>query len=198
MMSDGMVSRPVVTRQKRLFYGAAFLLFTGSAGLADEGAGGDVAADPVVEQPAAVICQDDVVWLHGAWGRARFRVEVADEPAEQQLGLMFREEMPASSGMLFVYPEPRPASFWMENTLIPLDMLFFDETGSLIRVHENAIPLDRTPLPGGDNVKAVLEVNAGMARALGILGVEYESPGDAVIAHPSFDSTRTVFSCAGE
>lgn len=181
--------------QKRLLSGAAFLLF---ATLVSSGVVADTPGNGSPAPGAEIICSEDLVWLQGDWGRARFRVEVADEPAEQQLGLMFREEMSASAGMLFVYPEPRSVSFWMENTLIPLDMLFFDESGVLTRVHENAIPRDRTPLPGGDHVKAVLEINGGMARALGILSTDNESPGDAVIAHPSFDSSHVVFSCVDE
>jgi uncharacterized membrane protein (UPF0127 family) len=56
----------------------------------------------------------------------------------------------------------------MENTLIPLDMIFADATGTVTRIHENAVPLDRTPIPGGEDVQFVLEVNGGMAGRLGL------------------------------
>ena len=56
----------------------------------------------------------------------------------------------------------------MENTLIPLDMIFVDPTGLVTQVHENARPLDRTPIPGGDRVLYVLEINGGLAGVLGI------------------------------
>ena len=70
--------------------------------------------------------------------------------------------------MLFVYEKPQHVSFWMENTLIPLDMVFLDAAGRVVRVHENAVPLDRTPIPSGEQVLAVLEINGGLARAIGI------------------------------
>ncbi len=81
---------------------------------------------------------------------------------------MFVEDMPAMEGMLFIYDRPQPASFWMRNTLIPLDMLFLDETGTVTRIHENAVPEDETPIPGGDAVLSVLEINGGMAARFGI------------------------------
>jgi uncharacterized protein len=113
-------------------------------------------------------CRDDVVELRGDWGRARFSVEVADTIGERSKGLMYRENLPRSAGMLFVYDKPQRVAFWMKNTLIPLDMIFVDSTGRVARVHSNAIPLDETPIPGGDGVVAVLEVNGGLAKRLGI------------------------------
>ena len=83
------------------------------------------------------------------------------------------------SGMLFVYETPRRASFWMRNTLIPLDMLFADPTGRITRVHEGAVPLDETMIDGGEGVQFVLEINGGLAGRLGI------AEGD-VMQHPAF------------
>lgn len=127
---------------------------------------------------AAAACAPDRVTVLGDWGRANFAVEVADEPAERSRGLMFVEEMGSLEGMLFVYERPQRASFWMENTLIPLDMIFAGADGTVTRVHENAVPLDRTPIEGGDAVQYVLEVNGGLAGRLGI------GPGD-VLRHPA-------------
>jgi uncharacterized protein len=110
----------------------------------------------------------------------RFAVEVADTDATRARGLMFRESLPRFSGMLFVYPEPLAATFWMENTLIPLDMLFFDPAGRLTRIHENAVPLSREVIFGGENVLYVLEINGGLARTLGIAE-------GAEIRHPAID-----------
>lgn len=126
----------------------------------------------------ATACTFDAVTVNGAFGTARFAVDVADDPAERSQGLMFVENMPTMSGMLFVYPAPQRASFWMRNTLIPLDMLFADPDGVVTRIHENAVPLDETPIDGGDGVRFVLEINGGMADRLGI------EPGDTLV-HPS-------------
>jgi len=113
-------------------------------------------------------CRDGVVELRGDFGQASFRVDLADDPEERARGLMFVEDMPRGKGMLFVYESPRRASFWMRNTLIPLDMIFADETGTVTRVHENAVPLDETSISGGDGVLSVLEINGGMAGQIGI------------------------------
>lgn len=119
----------------------------------------------------------------------RFQVEVADEEAERARGLMFREAMPRFDGMLFVYDRPEPVAFWMKNTLIPLDMLFFDASGRLVSVHENAVPGDLTPIAGGEAIQYVLEINGGGARRLGI------APG-AELRHPAIDQARALWPCA--
>ncbi|SDE92279.1 DUF192 domain-containing protein [Limimaricola pyoseonensis] len=133
---------------------------------------------------AAAVCAEDEVLLRGEWGQARFDVEVADDDAERARGLMFVEEMPRMSGMLFVYDSPRFASFWMRNTLIPLDIIFAGADGRVRHVHEGAVPLDETPIPGGPDIQYVLEVNGGMAGRLGI------APGDTM-RHPAIGSAAT-------
>ena len=132
----------------------------------------------VLSGTAFADCDPARVDLRGDWGQARFSVEVADTPSERSLGLMHRESMPRSAGMLFVYERPQPVSFWMRNTLIPLDMIFMDETGTVQHVHENAIPLDETGIRGGDAIQYVLEINGGLA---GRLGIEEGS----VLRHPA-------------
>lgn len=140
---------------------------------------------------AAADCAPDSVTIRGDFGQARFSVEVADTNEARARGLMFRENLPASAGMLFVYPAPQRASFWMRNTLIPLDMLFADESGRIARVHANAVPGDETPIPGGDGVLAVLEINAGLARAMGIVE-------GAEMRHPAFPQAIAAWPCDGE
>ncbi len=120
----------------------------------------------------------------------RFQVEVMDSEDERAQGLMFRESLPKFSGMLFVYEAPGPVAFWMRNTLIPLDMLFFDETGSLVKVHENAVPLDETPIVGGTNIQYVLEINGGLAKSLD-LGPDTE------MRHPSVEADVAAWACEG-
>ena len=133
-------------------------------------------------------CSETRVDIRGDWGTASFRVELADEPAERAQGLMNRESMPRSSGMLFVYEAPQRATFWMKNTLIPLDMIFLDETGTVTRIHENAIPLDETTIDGGPGVQAVLEINGGLSRAIGVdIGSE--------LRHPSLDPAIAAWPC---
>jgi hypothetical protein len=140
---------------------------------------------------AGAACRADQVELRlPSGGSARFAVEIADDPAEMARGLMNRARLATSAGMLFVYPQPRRVSFWMENTLIPLDMIFADATGTVTRVHPEAVPLDRTPIDGGDGVQYVLEINGGLAAALRI------GPG-AVLRHPDIDQARAAWPCDG-
>ena len=133
-------------------------------------------------------CKSDLVELRGNWGQAAFAVEIADTPSERSRGLMFRESMPRGVGMLFVYESPRPASFWMKNTLIPLDMLFADETGRITQVHHRAIPGDLTPIDGGGGVFAVLEINGGLAQSYGITK-------GSLIRHPVFGPGPAAWPC---
>jgi uncharacterized membrane protein (UPF0127 family) len=133
-------------------------------------------------------CAPDSLSVRGAWGQARFNVEIADDPDERALGLMNRDAMSASAGMLFVYQKPQHAVFWMKNTLIPLDILFADATGLVTSIHENAIPLDTTGIDGGANVTAVLEINGGLVSAMGI------SVG-SVLQHPDFDQEIALWGC---
>lgn len=113
-------------------------------------------------------CQRDKVDLRGDWGSARFSIEIADTPENRATGLMYRQTMAKRAGMLFVYEHPQRVAFWMKNTLIPLDMIFVDQTGVVQRIHENAVPGDLTPIPGGDGILVVLELNAGIVRDYGI------------------------------
>lgn len=117
---------------------------------------------------AFAACAPGSVELRWTGGQARFSVELADTAAEREKGLMFREAMATSAGMLFVYPAPQHAYFWMKNTLIPLDMVFADATGLVTVVHSDAVPGDLTPIDGGENVAFVLEINSGLARRMGI------------------------------
>ena len=133
----------------------------------------------LVAGPVAAVCADDTVTVSGDWGQASFTVDIADDAAERAQGLMFVEDMPTLAGMLFIYERPQNVSFWMKNTLIPLDMLFANPQGEVMRVHANAVPGDLTPIPGGNDIQMVLEINGGLSRRLGI------SAGD-VMQHPSF------------
>ena len=130
-------------------------------------------------QSAGAACNPEAVTVIGDFGQARFKVTVADNNETRAQGLMFVESMSILEGMLFVYETPRLATFWMKNTLIPLDMLFADETGTIQTLHEYAIPGDVTTIDGGEGIIAVLEINGGLSSRLGI------KEGD-VLQHPSF------------
>jgi uncharacterized membrane protein (UPF0127 family) len=108
-----------------------------------------------------------------------FAVEIANTEAQREKGLMFRKNLPDGQGMLFDFKREQDVSFWMQNTYIPLDMIFIRGDGSILRIVENAEPLSTRLIPSGGPVLAVLEVIGGTARKLGI------APGDRV-AHPIF------------
>lgn len=136
---------------------------------------------------ATAACDPETVDLRGPFGVARFSVELADDQQERAQGLMFRDHLPSSAGMLFVYEREQQMTFWMRNTYIPLDMLFIDATGTVRYIHHEARPRDETPIPGGRGL-AVLEVNGGLARRLGI-GV------GAQVRHPAFADGPPVWPC---
>lgn len=103
-----------------------------------------------------------------------FTVEIAATPAQQQQGLMFRQELAPDRGMIFPYDPPKDASFWMRNTYIPLDIIFVRADGTIARIAENTVPLSETPIGSLEPVTMVLEIAGGRAAELGI------EPGDVV------------------
>ncbi|MFS4438455.1 DUF192 domain-containing protein [Paracoccaceae bacterium GXU_MW_L88] len=123
------------------------------------------------------VCAEERLDLRHEGMSAEFTVEVADDAEERAQGLMFVENMPRRSGMLFVYEEPQSVAFWMKNTEIPLDIIFAGSDGVVRRVAPMATPHDLTPIPGGDDIQYVLEINGGMAKMLGIEeGAEMRHP----------------------
>lgn len=148
-------------------------------------AGPDPAAKPDPDNKVGA-CRADTIYIRGDFGKARFTVDVAQTARERSKGLMHVESMPPSKGMLFVYPAPQPVAFWMKNTLIPLDMIFADSRGVVVKVHDSAVPGDLNSIPGGDDIQFVLEINGGMARMLGIKA-------GAQIRHPAI--RRAAWPC---
>ena len=108
-----------------------------------------------------------------------FQVELARTEKEREKGLMFRRYMPKDRGMLFDFGHPEPAAMWMENTYLPLDMVFIRADGTIARIETHAEPLSRRVIAAGEDVLGVLELNAGVCDELGIRA------GDRVI-HPMF------------
>jgi len=106
--------------------------------------------------------------IHTAKAVRAFRVEVARTPEEQSRGLMYRTALAPDAGMIFPFDPPRPASFWMRNTYIPLDMLFIRADGTIAVIAANTTPLSLAPVESGEPVAAVLEIAGGRSAALGI------------------------------
>ena len=118
-----------------------------------------LAEDERVREPLSII---------GGAGTLDFLVELALTPQEQSQGLMFRESMAADHGMLFVFPDVSMHGFWMRNTLIPLDIIFIRDDGTIAHIAERAIPLDESTISSRVPVRSVLELNGGTAERLGI------------------------------
>jgi uncharacterized membrane protein (UPF0127 family) len=100
-------------------------------------------------------------------GGKPFELEVAANDDDRQRGLMYRKSMPDDHGMLFVFPDERPLSFWMRNTLIPLDILYLDRSGKVVSVSQMK-PLDESGVPSGWPAKYAVELNVGTAQKLGV------------------------------
>jgi uncharacterized membrane protein (UPF0127 family) len=98
-----------------------------------------------------------------------FQVEVAKTDAEQERGLMFRPTLAPDRGMIFPFASPRPATFWMKDTLIPLDIIFVRADGTIARIAAMTTPYSLDPIQVGEPVVAVLEIAGGQAQALGIV-----------------------------
>ncbi len=109
----------------------------------------------------------------------KFDVDLALDDIQRARGLMFREKLGPYEGMLFDFYKEAPVSFWMKNTLIPLDMVFIAADGTIKSIHANAVPHSTETIPSQFPVRAVLEINGGSAKLLGI------KPGDKVL-HPIF------------
>ena len=116
-----------------------------------------------------------------ASGTHAYEVEIAADTPSRERGLMNRRFMPADQGMLFEFERDAPVSFWMKNTYIPLDMIFISRTGVVMSVAADAEPLSERVIPSGAPCAAVLELNGGVAAAMGL------KVGDKV-RHPFFKS----------
>src|SRR5262245_31994451 len=106
--------------------------------------------------------------LKTATGAHNFNIEVATTGQERALGLMFRRSLPENAGMLFIYDPPQPATMWMKNTFIPLDMVFISAEGTVHRIESNTEPFSTTTIPSDGDVVGVLELNAGEADKIGL------------------------------
>ncbi len=112
--------------------------------------------------------------IHSGRKVHRYQVEVAQTAEQQAIGMMYRHQVPEATGMIFPMNPPRQASFWMRNTLVPLDLLFIGADGRIRNIIADAVPLSEAPLSSLGEVAAVLELAGGEAARKGI------KPGDRV------------------
>jgi uncharacterized protein len=134
-------------------------------------------ARPVTPLPDAGIAQNlPTQSLTIVSGRKthRFKVMMAKTAAEQEVGMMWQLKVAPNAGMLFPFPKPRPAAFWMRNTLVPLDLIFVRKDGRIANIAAQARPQSLDPIASAEPVVAVLEIAGGRAAELGI------KPGDVV------------------
>ena len=140
----------------------AFMVFLGvSAGVPAQGA------------------EPDSLEIVTSTGRHAFQIEIANNDATREHGLMDRRYMAPDHGMLFEFDREAPVSFWMKNTYIPLDMIFIAPSGVVTHIAANAEPLSERVIPSGGPCVAVLELNGGTAASIGL------NVGDKV-RHPFF------------
>lgn len=115
-----------------------------------------------------------IIQTHG--GPRTFKVEIAADEASRDYGLMHRTRLARDAGMLFDFNKTLMAAFWMKDTPLPLDMLFVRPDGTISTVAANAVPFSTAEISSAEPIRAVIEINGGLARTLGI------APGDLVKA----------------
>jgi uncharacterized membrane protein (UPF0127 family) len=123
---------------------------------------------PAAQSAQLLTFERDEVLIETASGSHEFSVELAVSPDQRAQGLMFRQELGAAEGMLFLYPSDRIATMWMKNTMIPLDMLFIAADGRVVRIAERTVPQSTETISSEEPVRAVLELNGGTVARLGI------------------------------
>ena len=137
--------------------------------------GNQDAAGASVKEPAVIILKDGE-------SQIRVKVQIARTPEERATGFMYRDKLEKGTGMLFIFEEPAVQSFWMKNTLLPLDMFFISSSLEIVGIVENAEPLTLDPRRVEEKSQYVLEVNGGFSSKYGIskgmkvnfIGFEYQ------------------------
>ena len=127
-------------------------------------------------RPPATRLPTEKITIDTDHGPVNFTVEIAADPASEERGLMYRTAMALDAGMLFDMRPVQIAQFWMKNTILPLDMLFVRQDGTISSITEDAAPYSLDVISSDEPVRAVVELNAGRAYYMGI------TPGDRVHA----------------
>jgi uncharacterized membrane protein (UPF0127 family) len=131
---------------------------------------------PAFAQSTVKFDREPLVIQTAAGKKIGFTVEIADTNEQRQRGLMYRKEMADNAGMIFDFGTSKRVQMWMENTVLPLDMLFIDRAGTIRGIKQNAVPFSRDIIDSVTDVKYVLELNAGASAKLGI------KSGDTVVS----------------
>ncbi len=131
---------------------------------------------PAFAQSTVKFDKEPLVIQTAAGKKIGFVVEIADTNEQRQRGLMYRKEMADDAGMIFDFGTSKRVQMWMENTVLPLDMLFIDRAGTIRGIKQNAVPFSRDIIDSVTDVKYVLELNAGASAKLGI------KSGDTVVS----------------
>lgn len=161
---------PVFRSASKLLLAACLAALAAATQLPPARAQDTAPAAQAATEPLAIVAKN---------GRHAFQVEVMRTDAQRAKGLMYRRSMPADHGMLFDFERPAPATMWMKNTYLSLDMVFIRSDGSIARIAADTEPLSTKVISSGEPILAVLELNAGTAAKLGIRA------GDRV-EHPMF------------
>jgi len=127
-----------------------------------------LARGPDPTSPQAELPKEKLVVVSRDGASHAFDVEMALSPEQQTVGEMFRTQVPQDSGMLFDWGYPRPSQMWMENTLVPLDMVFINVDGTIRAIAENTVPRSRAVIDSRGPVRATLELAAGVTARLDI------------------------------
>ncbi|CDM57602.1 MULTISPECIES: DUF192 domain-containing protein [Rhizobium] len=131
---------------------------------------------PALSQQPMTFDKEPLIIQTASGKRLNFTVEIADTNEQRQRGLMYRKEMADDAGMIFDFGVSRRVQMWMENTILPLDMLFVDSTGTIRSIKQNTVPYSQDIIDSMTEVKYVIELNAGVIAKLGI------QPGDKVMS----------------
>ncbi len=152
-------------KNKQLF-GLLMAALVGSAGVAWVPAVAEDAGEPTQAQPSL---PKESLSIVSASGKHVFGVEVARTPRQQQVGEMFRTQVPADGGMLFPWGAPQQSDMWMENTLVPLDIVFIGPDQRVQAIVENAVPQSLAHISSHGPALATLELAGGVTAKLGIM-----------------------------
>ncbi len=123
-----------------------------------------------IETPPITFTKEGELYLIKSSGDTiqKLDIEFAESDYEHQTGLMYRESMEDHQGMLFLYETERVRSFYMKNTYIPLDIIYYEADSTLVSIQKNATPRDETPLPSEGAAQFILEINGGLSDDWGL------------------------------